>query len=103
VGSVEGRLAFGVFDSVLDKSQLASVFAALSVMAATNTMTRPTRYAYAMTLRLEPRMESALADLAFDLTLSKAGAIRRILHRAIADAHQHELPITTFQAQGGGR
>jgi hypothetical protein len=49
---------------------------------------RPLRYSYCMTLRLEPAMESQLEDLAYDMRLSKAGAIRRILARAIADTHR---------------
>ena len=63
-------------------------------------MTRPTRYSYSMTLRLEPGMESALETLAYDQRQSKAGTIRRILCRAIADAYQHSSP-TTCQTEGG--
>jgi hypothetical protein len=49
-------------------------------------MSRPTRYSYSMTLRLEPSMESELENIAYDRRLSKAGTIRRILGRAIAGA-----------------
>jgi hypothetical protein len=64
-------------------------------------MSRPTRYSYSMTLRLEPRMESELEDLAYDRHLSKAGTIRRILARAIADAHECELADQYRQSHGG--
>ncbi len=39
-----------------------------------------------MTLRLTNDMESELEDLAYDRNVSKAGFIRRCLHRAISDA-----------------
>jgi predicted DNA-binding protein len=49
-------------------------------------MSRPKTFPYAMTLRLSSEMETALEDLAYDLRLPKAGTIRRILGRAIAEA-----------------
>jgi hypothetical protein len=50
------------------------------------TMSRPTTFPYAMTLRLSNEMQNGLEDLAYDLRLSRAGTIRRILRRAITDA-----------------
>ena len=54
-----------------------------------------------MTLRLDTRMESELEDLAYTQRTSKAGTIRRILGRAIAEAHGFGTPNKTFQTQGG--
>lgn len=65
-------------------------------------MTRSTRYPRCMTLRLDPRMDDDLDDLAYDLRLSRAGTIRRILRRAIAEAQEHELADQYRQVQGGG-
>ena len=65
------------------------------------TMSKPTRYSYSMTLRLEPSMESELEDLAYTQRTSKAGTIRRILGRAIADAYQRGTQHSQRQAQGG--
>jgi DNA polymerase/3'-5' exonuclease PolX len=64
-------------------------------------MSRQTRFPYAMTLRLDTRMESELEDLAYTQRTSKAGTIRRILGRAIAEAHGFGTPNKTFQTQGG--
>ena len=64
-------------------------------------MSRPTRFSYCMTLRLEPNMESGLEDLAYTLRLSRAGTIRRLLRRAIAEAHQKEL--VSSDRRGGAR
>ena len=64
-------------------------------------MSRPTRYSYSMTLRLEPSMGSELEDLAYRQRTSKAGTIRRILGRAIAQAYQHKCSPRTFQTKGG--
>jgi len=66
-------------------------------------MPRPTKYPYTMSLRLAANMQDELDNMAYEFRISRAQFIRRALHRAIADAYQHELPITTFQAQGGGR
>jgi predicted transcriptional regulator len=65
------------------------------------TMSRPTRYSYSMTLRLEPSMESELEDLAYGRNLSKAGFIRRCIRQAIADAHERGTQNTHLQEQGG--
>ena len=65
-------------------------------------MSKPTTYPYSMTLRLSIPMESELEDLAYTLRLSKAGTIRRILRRAIADAHEQHDPIRNRNAGGGG-
>jgi hypothetical protein len=46
-------------------------------------------------------MESELENLAYDLRLSRAGTIRQILRRAIADAYDHGTPSRSFQTQGG--
>jgi hypothetical protein len=54
-----------------------------------------------MTLRLEPSMESELETFAYERRLSKAGTIRRILRRALADAYDHGTQNTPTQAQGG--
>jgi predicted transcriptional regulator len=54
-----------------------------------------------MTLRLDPRMDDDLDDLAYDLRLSRAGTIRRILGRAIADAYDHATQNTHLRVQGG--
>jgi hypothetical protein len=62
-------------------------------------MSRQTRYSHSMTLRLEPSMESELETLAYDWRLSKAGTIRRILRRVIAD--EHALPDQYRQVHGG--
>ena len=64
-------------------------------------MTRATRYPRCMTLRLDPRMHDDLDDLAYDLRLSRAGTIRRILGRAIADAYDHATQNTHLRVQGG--
>jgi predicted DNA-binding protein len=64
-------------------------------------MSRPTRYSYSMTLRLEPSMESELENLAYDRNVSKAGFIRRCIGQAIADAHQHGTSTKHSQAQRG--
>jgi hypothetical protein len=50
------------------------------------TMSKLKRFPYCMTLRLSAPMESELENLAYDLRLSRAGTIRRILRRAITDA-----------------
>lgn len=47
-------------------------------------------------------MDDDLDDLAYDLRLSRAGTIRRILRRAIAEAQEHELADQYRQVQGGG-
>jgi hypothetical protein len=70
-------------------------------MARNNTMSKPKTFSYCMTLRLTAPMESELEDLAYDRHLSKAGTIRRILARAIADAHECELADQYRQFQGG--
>jgi hypothetical protein len=54
-----------------------------------------------MTLRLSNEMESGLEDLAYTLRLSRAGTIRRLLRRAIADTHQKEL--VSSDSRGGAR
>ena len=61
-------------------------------------MTRSTRYPRCMTLRLDPRMDDDLDELAYDLRLSRAGTIRRILGRAIAEAPEHTAANKTFQS-----
>ena len=58
------------------------------------------RVRFAMTLRLDPGMETELENLAYTLRLSKAGTIRRALRRAIAEAHQTELPNCNVERQG---
>ena len=64
-------------------------------------MRRTTRYTRCLTLRLDPKMDDDLDDLAYDLRLSKAGTIRHILERAFAAAHDHELPDQYRQVYGG--
>jgi hypothetical protein len=64
-------------------------------------MSRPKTFPYAMTLRLSSEMETALEDLAYSRRLSRAGTIRQILRRAIADAYDHGTPSRSFQTQGG--
>jgi hypothetical protein len=64
-------------------------------------MNRQTTFPYAMTLRLTIPMESELENLAYDWRLSKAGTIRRILGRAIAQAYQHKCSPRNVQIQGG--
>ena len=64
-------------------------------------MSRPKTFPYAMTLRLSSEMETALEDLAYSRRLSKAGTIRQILRRAIADAYDQATQNTDLQAQGG--
>ena len=54
-----------------------------------------------MTLRLDPRMDDDLDDLAYDLRLSRAGTIRQLLRRGIAEAHERPAPDKSFQTQGG--
>src|ERR1017187_1882106 len=54
-----------------------------------HTMSKQTRYPRCLTLRLNPMMDDGLEDLAYDLRLSKAGTIRRILGREIALAYEH--------------
>ena len=60
-------------------------------------MSRPTRYSYSMTLRLEPSMDSELENLAFDRHVSKAGFIRRCIRQGIADAYRHGTQDTQNQ------
>ena len=62
-------------------------------------MTRATRYPRCMTLRLDPRMDDDLDDLAYYLRLSRAGTIRRILGRAIADAYQRPAANQSFESR----
>ena len=64
-------------------------------------MSRPTTFPYAMTLRLSSEMETALEDLAYSRRLSRAGTIRRILGRAIAEAYEQRAQKNIFQIQGG--
>ncbi|HYW45173.1 MAG TPA: hypothetical protein VE959_20085 [Bryobacteraceae bacterium] len=64
-------------------------------------MRKNTSFPCCMTLRLSTNMESELADLAYDLRLSRAGTIRRILGRAIADVTKKEIRIGNGQRQGG--
>ena len=64
-------------------------------------MSRPKNFPYAITLRLTNDMETGLEDLAYDLRLSRAGTIRRILRRAITDAYEHGTQNTHLQTQGG--
>ena len=64
-------------------------------------MSRQTRFPYCMTLRLTAPMESELANLAYDLRLSRAGFIRIALRRAIADAYERGTQHTQLQTQGG--
>jgi hypothetical protein len=64
-------------------------------------MKRSKHFPYCMTLRLSAPMESELENLAFDHHLSKAGFIRIVLRRAIADAYEHATQNTPLQAQGG--
>ena len=66
-----------------------------------NTMSKLKTFPYCMTLRLTAPMESELENLAYDLRLSRAGTIRQILRRAIADAYDHGTPSRSFQTQGG--
>ena len=63
-------------------------------------MTGSTRYPRCMTLRLDPRMDDDLDDLAYDRRQSKAGTIRRILGRAIAEASERTGASRTFQSRG---
>lgn len=51
-------------------------------------MTRLTRFPHAMTLRLSHQMDDELESMAWARRSSKAGTIRRILARAIAEAAQ---------------
>jgi len=46
-------------------------------------------------------MDDDLEDLAYDRRLSKAGAIRRILALAIAEADAHRAPNGHLQIRGG--
>ena len=64
-------------------------------------MSRSRRYSYCMTLRLEPSMETELADLAYAMRRSKAAAIRGILGRAIAQEYAKNRPDEAFQSHGG--
>ena len=66
-------------------------------------MSRPNKYPYCFTLRLPSAMEAALENLAYDLRLSKAGTIREVLGRAIAEANAHELADQYRQVQGGAQ
>lgn len=63
-------------------------------------MTRFSRYPRCMTLRLDPRMDDDLDDLAYDLRLSRAGTMRRILGRAIAEASERTAAHEAFQGRG---
>ena len=56
-----------------------------------------------MTLRLTNDMESELESLAYDRRLSKAGTIRQMLRRGIAQAYGHGTQDEHLQAQGGAR
>jgi hypothetical protein len=66
-----------------------------------NTMSKLKTFPYCMTLRLTAPMESELENLAYDLRLSRAGTIRRILSRAIADAYNDATQNTHLRVQGG--
>ena len=63
-------------------------------------MSRQTTFPYAMTLRLSRNMESELENLAYDLRLSRAGTIRRILGRAIAEAYERPAVSVLVQSRG---
>ena len=63
-------------------------------------MKKPTRYPRCMTLRLNPRMDDELDDLAYYLRLSRAGTIRRILGRAIADAYERRAANKIVHIRG---
>ena len=52
-----------------------------------------------MTLRLDPRMDDDLDELAYDLRLSRAGTIRRILGHAIAEAPEQTAANKIFQSR----
>jgi len=63
-------------------------------------MSRQTRYPRCWTLRLSPVLDDALESFAYELRLSKAGTIRRILGRAIAEAHGRPEAQRIFQSRG---
>lgn len=63
-------------------------------------MTRTIRFPHAMTLRISHQMDDDLESLAYDLRNSKAGTIRRILARAIAEA-THGVRNSNFENRGG--
>ena len=64
-------------------------------------MSRSRNYPYAMTLRLSSKMETALEDLAYSRRLSRAGTIRRILGRAIAESQIRQTAPASSQNLGG--
>lgn len=64
-------------------------------------MTRLTRFPHCMTLRLSRQMDEDLESLAYDWRSSKAGTIRRILARAIAEARQGQLRTPNAEGRGG--
>jgi predicted transcriptional regulator len=66
-------------------------------------MSKPHKYSYCLTLRLEPNMESELENLAYNSRYSKAYVIRRAIRQTIADSYQHDLQQNTFAIQGGAR
>jgi len=60
-------------------------------------MNKQTSYPRCLTLRLNPMMDDGLEDLAYDMRMSKAGTIRRILGRAIAEAYERGTHNTHLQ------
>ena len=66
-------------------------------------MSKPQKYSYCLTLRLEPRMETELENMAYQFRTSRAQFIRRAIHRAIADTYRQDHQLKTFECQGGAR
>ena len=66
-------------------------------------MSRRTNYPYCMTLRLSRNLETELENLAYECRMSKAGFIRRILSRAIAEAHRRKSSPDLYGVGGGER
>jgi hypothetical protein len=64
-------------------------------------MSKQKTFPHCMTLRISLPMESALQCLAFDQNLSKAAFIRRILRRAIVEAHQKDAATCHGDRLGG--
>jgi hypothetical protein len=66
-------------------------------------MNRPKHYSRCWTIRLTPVLDDGLENLAYDWRLPKAGAIRHILGRAIAEAYSNAAPDKTLHFAGGQR
>ena len=64
-------------------------------------MTGSVHFPHAMTLRISRQMDDELESLAYDLRISKAGTIRRILARAIAETQQGDVRILNVGSRGG--